>query len=87
MEQQPQPQYALGPFNPEELKKFNEELQAFLDERGAHLESRAFITPNGTIDAQFRAFKKVELVPKGDGTLEVPKTEDNAENASEKTEA
>lgn len=80
-----QPQFQLKEFSLEELKQFNLDLQAFLDNHSAHLIAHPYISDDGLTKGRIMAFKKVELVPKEDGTLE-PKKEENGENINDKQE-
>ena len=62
-----EPKYTLKEFTNDELNTFNKDLQVFLDNRSAHMVARASLKEDGTIGASLIAFKKVELIPKGEG--------------------
>lgn len=78
-------QYARADLNPDELKQFNIDLQAFLDEKMIDLTVSALVESNGTLGGRMIAYKRVELVPKEGGTL-VPKTVEQSEEESNEEE-
>lgn len=78
------PQFTLRPFPPDELTAFNNALQELCDKHSAHLVAKPSIAENGTITSNMMAFKKIQLVPKEDGTL-VPKDEPTANGKGFKT--
>lgn len=85
MDNQNQPQFTLRPLPQAELESFNTALQAFLDEKEVHLEARARISDQGTITSGLMVFKKVQLIPKEDGTMVSAEVKEDGSKTNEKS--
>lgn len=85
MDNQNQPQFTLRPMPQAELEAFNAALQTFLDEKQVHIEARARISDQGTITSGLMAFKKVQLIPKEDGTMVPAEVKEDGSKTNEKS--
>lgn len=75
-----EPQFTLKELTQEELHTFNTELQALVDKHSIHIEAKPAFETDGRVIAKIVVSKKIELVPKEDGSL-VPKDKDNAKES------
>ncbi len=65
MSEEKKPQFTLVPLEKEEGELVVARLQAWLSENGVEIVAGPIIAPNGTLGAEVKLFKKLELVPKG----------------------